>query len=179
MSSRSRLLILCAGVALMVAILLAAVTHFAQPAHMENPAGAVSDSLFAAQFSDANGNMQPLAQWRGRVLIVNFWASWCPPCREEMPELSQLQDKYRDRGVVVLGISTDDAAKMQQFAREAPVSYPLLAGDAAGLDLATTMGNDRDVLPYTVILRRDGSVAINHFGRIDSLELESALAPLL
>lgn len=179
MHRRARLLIICAGVALGAALLLATVKRFAQPAQVEAPASASSSDLFAAKFTDAQGSMQPLEQWHNQVIIVNFWATWCPPCRDEMPELSTLQDKYGARGVVVLGISTDDAAKVQQFSRESPVSYPLLAGGSQAMDLAATLGNDRDVLPYTVILRRDGSVAASHFGRIDSRALESALSPLL
>lgn len=179
MRSHARLLSIIVCVVITVAVLLGAVMRFAQPALVENPASASTGSLFAAKFSDTQGNLQPLNQWQNQIIIVNFWASWCPPCRDEMPELSALQEKYRARGVVVLGISTDDAAKMQQFAQQAPVSYPLLAGDALAMDLATTLGNDRDVLPYTIILRRDGSIAASHFGRIDSPSLERALISLL
>lgn len=179
MRSRSQLLMIFAGVAIGFAVLLATVMRFAQPAQQEAPASASTSSLFAAKFTDAQGNIQRLDQWRSQVIIVNFWATWCPPCRDEMPELSELQNKYRTRGVVVLGISTDDTAKVQQFAQEAPVTYPLLAGDSEAVDLAATLGNDRDVLPYTVVLRRDGSIAASHFGRIDRQALESALAPLL
>lgn len=174
-----RLLIILAGVAVVVAALLAAVTHFAQPSQQGQAAAADTSSLFAASFVDTQGTSQPLAQWRNQVLIVNFWASWCPPCRDEMPELSALHEKYRGRGLAVLGISTEDVAKMQQFAGEMPVSYPLLAADFDGMNLAATLGNDRDVLPYTVILRRDGSIAASYFGRIDSAMLEQALSPLL
>ncbi len=176
MRSRNRLLIMLVGAAMaFVAVLVAAVMHFAQPAQKES----ITNSLFAAKFTDAQGKIQPLGQWRNHVIIVNFWATWCPPCRDEMPELSALQNKYRARGVVVLGISTDDAAKVQQFAQESPVTYPLLVGDAEAMNLATAMGNDRDVLPYTVVLRRDGSIAATHLGRIERETLESVLSPLL
>src|ERR1051325_6762894 len=87
-----------------------------------------TQSLFAAIYPDASGQAQVVNQWRGKLVVVNFWATWCPPCREEMPELSQLQDQYRERGLVVLGISTDDIAKMREFNIDTKVSYPLLAG---------------------------------------------------
>lgn len=138
-----------------------------------------SDALFDATLVDADNRPQPLAQWRGRLLVVNFWASWCPPCLEEMPELSHLQETYAQRGLVVLGISTDAAVRMQQHARGAPVSYPLLAGDFAAMQLAETLGNDRGVLPYTAVLRPDGSLALRYFGRLDMQTLEQALRPLL
>lgn len=180
MRSRSHLLIVVACVVAGFAILLATVSHFAKPTPMEEgQATSSTGSLFAATFTDAQGTPQAVEQWRNQVIVLNFWASWCPPCRDEMPELSALQKKYRARGVVVLGISTDDAAKMQQFAQELPVSYPLLAGDSQGMDLAATLGNNRDVLPYTLILRRDGSIAASYFGRINFEVLEQTLTPLM
>jgi len=179
MRSSRRLLIIFAGVAIIFAALLAAVMRFSQPAQVEAPPSVSTGSLFAANFTDAQGKPQAITQWQGQILVVNFWATWCPPCREEMPELSALQDKYRARGVVILGISTDDAVKTQQFAGENPVSYPLLAADFDVLNLAEALGNDRDVLPYTVVLRRDGSVVTSHFGRIDLQALESTITSLL
>jgi peroxiredoxin len=138
-----------------------------------------TDTLFAARFADAHGQLQSISQWRGQWLIVNFWASWCPPCLEEMPELSDLQDQYSQRGMVVLGITTDDAAKMQEFGRANPVSYPLLAGDFAAMQLAEQLGNDKGILPFTVVLRPDGSVALRYFGRLDIKKLEHTLTALL
>lgn len=135
-------------------------------------------ALFAAEFPDEKGRMQKLEQWRGRVVVLNFWATWCAPCREEMPELSAFHDKYRIRGLTVLGISTDDAAKIRQFARETPVSYPLLAGEFAAMNLAESLGNNKGILPYTVLIARDGSVAAAYFGRLDMRILEQQ-APIL
>lgn len=174
-----RLLIILVGISTGFAILLAAVERFAQPVQDGLTAPADTASLFAASFTDTQGRSQPLAQWRNRVLVVNFWASWCPPCRDEMPELSDIQDRYRELGVVVLGISTDDAAIMQQFAQMSPVSYPLLAGEAAAMDLAIELGNQRRALPYTIVLRRDGSIAASHVGRIDPASLERTLLSIL
>lgn len=136
-------------------------------------------TLFAAAFPDGGGQTQAFSQWRGKVLVVNFWATWCPPCREEMPELSQLQEKYRGSGLVVVGIATDDVEKMREFAQQNPVAYPLLAGDFEATNLAAGLGNDKNILPYTVVLRRDGKVVVSYFGRLDMGTLEQALQPLL
>src|SRR3954469_8437187 len=115
------------GAALAVFIISLSLRHY-----ILNSSGDVStlstQSLFAAAYPDASGQTQAVSQWRGQLAVVNFWATWGPPCREEMPELSQLQDQYRDRGVVVLGISTDEVAKIREFNAETKVSYPLLAG---------------------------------------------------
>ncbi len=179
MQRNRRLLIIIAGVILLFSILLDQVRQHAKPEQVSPAAGASASPLFAASFPDIHGKTQPLEQWRNQVIIVNFWASWCPPCREEMPELSALHAKYQSRGLTVLGISTDDAATMQQFASTSPVSYPLLAGDMEGTRLAEMLGNNRSVLPFTVILRRDGSLVTTYFGRINTEMLEQAFLPLL
>jgi peroxiredoxin len=136
-------------------------------------------ALYAASFPDDNGTPQALSQWQGKVTVINFWATWCQPCREEMPELSRLQDQYRDRGVIVLGISTDDVDKIREFAKETKVSYPLLAGDMEAMNIGASLGNDKGVLPYTVIIQADGSIANTYFGRINQALLEKTLLPLI
>lgn len=142
-------------------------------------AAATTEAVYSASFPDAAGQLQPLSQWRDRVMVVNFWATWCPPCLEEMPELSSLQDKYRDRNLTIVGISTDDVAKVSAYSQDTPVSYPLLAADFEGMNLAESLGNDKGVLPYTVVLQADGKIASIHYGRLDIHALEQALIPLL
>jgi peroxiredoxin len=136
-------------------------------------------ALFAATFPDQDGNALALSQWRGKVVVVNFWATWCPPCKEEMPELSHFQEEYRDRNVVVLGISTDDLAKIREFAQQAPVQYPLLAGDFEAMALAESLGNNKGVLPYSVLISPDESIAKTYFGRIDIQKLEQDVHALI
>ena len=137
-----------------------------------------TEALFAASFPDENGKTQALKQWQGKVIVLNFWATWCPPCREEMPELSTLNTKYRNKNVVVLGIATDDVALIKEFSKTTKVSYPLLAADMAGSDLAFNLGNNQDVLPYTVIIKADGTIAKTYFGRLSMPELEETLNKL-
>lgn len=161
------------GIAIIIAGLLT--RHF-----IWGPTPAMTpEALYAATFPDSEGNMQALEQWRGKLLVVNFWATWCPPCREEMPELSQFHEHYRDKGVVVLGIATEDVAKIREFTQETKVSYPLLAGDLDAMNLGTALGNNKGILPYTVILDRDGGVVQTYFGRVNHRLLEEALLPLL
>lgn len=88
------------------------------------------EHLFAAKLPDALGNPRPLEQWRGKILVINFWATWCPPCREEMPILSRLQTKHAGNGVQIVGIALDTAENVAQYAAMRPASYPLLTGDA-------------------------------------------------
>ena len=138
-----------------------------------------SQALFATSFPDENGKQQALKQWQGEIIVLNFWATWCPPCREEMPELSALNMQYQNKNVVVLGVSTDDVATVKKFTDETKLSYPLFAADMAGSDLATSLGNNQDVLPYTVIIKADGMVAKTFFGRLSMPILEETLKKLL
>lgn len=138
-----------------------------------------TQSLFAASFPDADGKPQALKQWQGKIIVLNFWATWCPPCREEMPELSTLNEKYQNKNVIFLGVSTDDLDLVKEFSKETKVSYPLLAADMAGNDLAFSLGNNQDVLPYTVIIKADGTVAKTYFGRLSMPQLEETLNKLI
>lgn len=138
-----------------------------------------AEPLFAANFVDVAGKMQALNQYKGKILVVNFWASWCGPCREEMPELSHMHTQYLDNNVMVLGIALDNMEDVKAFLESAPVSYPIFIADDAGMPLAQQMGNDQGVLPYTVIVRPDGSIANVYFGRINQQALEQTLLPIV
>ncbi len=138
-----------------------------------------TQALFTANFPDENGKPQALKQYEGKVVVLNFWASWCEPCREEMPELSNLHTAYKDRNVVVLGMAIEDVAGVNDFLKETKVSYPLFAADVQGMDIATSLGNNKGVLPYTVIIKADGTVAKTYFGRITKPLLEQTLKTIL
>jgi thiol-disulfide isomerase/thioredoxin len=154
-----------------------ATRHYLLNPVMESPAVS-THALFSAQLPDAAGKVQNLDQWRGKILIVNFWASWCVPCREEMPELSELQERYRSSNLIVLGISTDDLGKMRAFHQELPVKYPTLAGDYEAIKLAERLGNDKGVLPYTLIVDTKGKIVKTYFGRINQALLAETFIPL-
>lgn len=143
-----------------------------------------TQALFAAQFPDTEGKLQALKQWQGKTIVLNFWATWCPPCREEMPELSALNAKYQQRNVVVVGIALDELTAVKAFAHDnkpdaIKVSYPLLAAEVEGMGLASSLGNDKGVLPFTVIIKSDGSVFKIYFGRVTKSLIEETLAKLL
>ncbi len=138
-----------------------------------------SQSLFSASLPNENGVSQQLSQYKGKVIVLNFWATWCPPCREEMPELSALHKEYQAKNVVVLGIAIDELTQVKIFTKETPVSYPLFAAEEDGMSLGNSLGNDKGVLPYTVIINSDGKVVKTYFGRITKSLLETTLNPLL
>ncbi|MBS1214153.1 MAG: Redoxin domain protein, partial [Proteobacteria bacterium] len=121
------------------------------------------------------GRPQPIAQWRGKVLVVNFWASWCKPCVDEMPALSRMNSHYAAWGVQFVGIGLDDAEKLAAFVRTTPVSYPVLVATPA----AGTPGLQVKGLPYTVVIGRDGRIEMSRLGRIDEESLEPILRRLI
>jgi len=135
--------------------------------------------LFTAQLINPQGVKQDISQYQGKIIVLNFWATWCPPCREEMPELSALYQEYKNKNVVVLGVALDDLASVITFLKSSPVNYPIYISENEGVDLGTELGNDQGVLPYTVIIDTDGNVIKTFFGRINKQLLESTIKTLL
>jgi peroxiredoxin len=136
-------------------------------------------AFFAANLPNENGVSQALSQYKGKIIVLNFWATWCPPCREEMPELSQLHSENQSKNVVVLGVAIDEIVLVKEFTHDTPVSYPLFAAEDEGMALNYDLGNDKGVLPYTVIIDANGKVVKTYFGRISKALLETTLRPLL
>jgi len=131
--------------------------------------------LFALNLPDAQGAPVDVGRWRGRPLVVNFWATWCPPCVEEMPELSELHTKYEKSGLQVLGLGVDSPDNIRKFSVERPVSYPLLVAGAGGSELSRRFGNRAGGLPYTVVVDRSGRVTRRIVGRFRYQELRDAI----
>jgi len=128
---------------------------------------------------DLGGAPLALSQWRGKVLLVNFWATWCAPCREEMPVLMRIQHKYASNGLKLVGIAIDNASKVRQFSDQLRLDYTLVIGGMETLDLSKSLGNRAGVLPYTVVLDRGGNVAFVHAGSLTEAALDAVLSPLL
>ncbi|MEF8699646.1 MAG: TlpA disulfide reductase family protein [Candidatus Accumulibacter sp. UW26] len=133
---------------------------------------AVADAIMRLTLPDLAGRPQAIAQWRGKVLVVNYWASWCAPCIEEMPVFSRLQARYAAQGVQFVGIGLDEVARMQAFVARTPVAYPLLVGDPDG---SQQSGLRVRGLPYTVVIDRHGHFDSSRLGRLD----EATLVPVL
>lgn len=150
-----------------------------EPTQGNAPAASGVPALYAATFPDQDGKAQALSQWRGKIVLVNFWATWCPPCKEEMPELSEFQEKYHGSNVVVLGISTDDVVKIREFSKTSPTRYPLLAGDFEAMALAESLGNSKGVLPFSVLIGPHEGILRIYFGRLDMKKLEQDVKTLI
>lgn len=135
--------------------------------------------LLASRFPDLSGRMRPLLEWQGHGLVCNFWATWCAPCREEIPLLNAAQQKYAANGLQVVGIAVDSAANVRQFITSTEIHYPVLLAGAAAIDLMRELGNTTGGLPYTVLLDSRGRLAGRKLGAFSARELEAALAALL
>ena len=143
------------------------------------PEPSAAESLYAMALPDLQGKPQKLEQWRGKVLVVNFWATWCEPCRKEIPLFVQLQSKYAAKNLQFVGISIDQVDKTQEFAQKFSVNYPNLIGTFDAVEVSRVAGNKRRVLPYTIILDRKGQIAATEMGELTLEKLEATLAPLL
>ncbi len=128
---------------------------------------------------DLSGQSRRLSEWRGAVVVVNFWATWCPPCVTEIPAFVQLQQEWGDRGLQFVGIALDDTEPTREFVQTHGVSYPILVGENEVMQLMREMGNAIGGLPYTVVLDREGQQRYAHQGEWSLEDARRTLEPLL
>jgi thiol-disulfide isomerase/thioredoxin len=134
--------------------------------------------LRSATLVDLAGKPRRFSEWQGQVLVCNFWATWCAPCREEIPLLMSEREKYRESGLEIVGIAIDNAGKVGEFAASLKITYPILLAEADGLDLMRKLGNTSGGLPYTVIADRQGTVVHRKLGAMQQADLDGILGPL-
>ncbi len=136
---------------------------------------ASTDALFAAKLASSEDKPVALESYRGKPLIVNFWARWCAPCRVEIPELAKTQDKYARRGLAVIGIGLEDKAEsVRDFMKAYDMSYTVLLAKAGGIELMQALGNSRAGLPFTVAVNRRGEIVASKLGAMNRSELDAA-----
>jgi len=128
---------------------------------------------------DINGQLRSVGEWDGKVLAVNFWATWCPPCLDEIPEFVLLQSKYETQGLQFVGVALHKPEEVRQFVIDNNMNYPVLAGEIEVIKLAESLGNRTGALPYTVIIDRDGLIAYVKPGPLSTEQAESIITQLL
>jgi len=134
--------------------------------------------LWAAEFKDLEGKPVPMASLRGQPVVVNFWATWCGPCKEEMPDFQRFSTGPDGKKAKIVGIGIDSAANMQAFAKQLGVSYQLLEGGAQGLDILSAAGDKPRALPFTIVLDAVGKPVFSRIGKVSHDELAGIVAKL-
>jgi thiol-disulfide isomerase/thioredoxin len=135
--------------------------------------------VLAASLMGVDDKIQPFEQWRGKVLVVNFWATWCAPCREEIPGFITFQERYRSDGVQFVGVAIDQKERVVPYAREMGINYPLVVGGMETMEFARQLGDRAMVLPFTLILDRGGKIRTAQIGILRPEKLEFLIRPLL
>jgi peroxiredoxin len=158
---------------------------------MAGPAQALAEAARAPSADDLSGQRRPdftladmngapvsASDFDGHVWLVNFWATWCTPCVEEMPMLSQLQREYADQGVKIVGIALDDADRAREFANSMGLGYPVLVGQADVVLTGRRYGNTTGMLPFSVLIDANGIIRWTRLGALDRKVLERQIQAL-
>ena len=136
-------------------------------------------AFFANPWQTPDGKLVDTEKWRGKVLVVNFWASWCPPCVEEMPTLDKLQGEFKSQNVLFVGIGIDSPSNIREFLEKTPVSYPIVIGGLEGSNISKQMGNSQGALPYTIVINAQGKATSSKLGKISEEELRKSIKSAL
>jgi thiol-disulfide isomerase/thioredoxin len=168
-----------AALFLAVAALAIAAGFYLNPVTRENVKDIDAAAVLATPLADLQGNPRTLDEWSGRILVVNFWATWCPPCLEEIPIFIRMQDRLGEQGLQFVGIAIDDPEKVRAFVEQQQMNYPTLVGQADAMALSDLAGNARGGLPYTLVFDRARQILSTHYGALTEEKLESIILPAL
>jgi thiol-disulfide isomerase/thioredoxin len=140
---------------------------------VEKASDTAIEELLTRELRSPDGTIHQTSDWRGKILVINYWASWCPPCVEEMPELVRSQTKYASKNVLFVGIGVDSPSNIREFLVKTPVNYPIVLGGLDGATWAKKMGNPSSALPFTLMVDRKGAIVKTKLGKISEDELSS------
>ena len=138
-----------------------------------NPAIGSQRPEFAAM--DLQGQLRNIKEWDGKVIFLNFWATWCPPCKKEIPDFIELQKNYGEQGLQFIGIAVDNEVAVSAYIEEVGMNYPSLVVENEGVMLAKRYGNGIGALPYTVIINRDGEISNTIMGELSKMRAKELL----
>jgi len=127
---------------------------------------------------DSTGKLRNIAEWDGKILIINFWATWCPPCLKEIPEFINLQQQYTDQNVQFIGIAIEDQTPVSQYLNTIDINYPILVGGDKAIMLSQQLGNFVNAVPFTIIVNQQGQIIHRQPGELSRTKILEILAPL-
>jgi thiol-disulfide isomerase/thioredoxin len=145
-----------------------------QPARNREP-GVTPGVIYTASFTDLDGKPQSLGQWQKKLLVINFWATWCAPCKEEMPIFAKLQQSFASNGVQFVGIAADSRQNVANFVQKTPFAYPLYPDESGAIDFSKRLGNRLGLLPHTVVVAPGGEVVYAKLGQIIEADFAAIL----
>lgn len=143
------------------------------------PKEVVDTKLNDFSLLDVNGKQRNISEWQGKTLVLNFWATWCAPCRAEIPAFVELQQQYQNDGLQFIGIALQEAEEIRDFLQEFNVNYPSLVGAEDVIKVAKQLGNDIGALPYTVFIHKNGTISYTHRGPLLKSDAEKVIQTLL
>jgi peroxiredoxin len=146
---------------------------------IEKDDGIIGSSRPDFSLPDVAGEVRNIAEWDGKVIAINFWATWCPPCIKEIPEFVELQHKYQSQGLQFIGIALQRPEEVLDFMKEKGMNYPVLAGEMEVIEISELYGNNIGALPYTVIIDRAGLIQYVKRGPLSMDSAESIISKLL
>jgi len=171
-------LLLCS----LLLLTLTACTDSSQEANkntQRNPATLTDAYLPDFSFKDLDDQSHNLKDYKGKVVAINFWATWCPPCVKEMPLFVEFQEDYGQQGVQFIGLAIDEPGLVRDFAEVYDINFPINAGHVSSMKLAKSLGNRFDTLPFTAVFDRQGKLSYVHAGAFDEALLNEKIVPLL
>ena len=177
---------IAAAIALIVLLIAGISTYqFQSQSQEENlPPQMITESVAAASIDtnidfalpDMDGTVRQLSDWNGKGRLVNFWATWCAPCRREIPLLKKTQEEHGPDGIQVIGIAVDFPEQVVAYAEEAQFNYPILVGQEDAMAAAEASGIDFIGMPFTMVIAPDGELIKTHIGEIVEVHIESIVA---